>query len=297
MKLWISLLIALFSYVSYQTIMMLLIGAKRKKGDLKQVFVKLNDVERKEPIINKKKNRLTTKQYFMLFAPIGSAVFIISLMFFRSVSSAVVLTFVSSGMPYLLSESKRKRNKKLLNYQFREALRALSTSLKAGSSLRNGLRKTYEDLVRIYGDKYSKPIVDEFSIIAYELDLMLPVEEVLRNFELRADLEDISDFVNVAIMTKKQGGDLVKVIERVTTIISDRIEIEYEIETLVSGKKMEARLLTMLPIGMVLMLSVTSPRYMSPMYESTIGKILMITAALLLIINYFVGKKIIDIEV
>lgn len=296
MKLWISLLISVFLYVSYQTIVMLVRGTKRKKGDLHQLFGKLNDIERKELVINKK-NHLTTKQYFMLFVPIGSAVFIVSLIFFRSIFSAIVLTFISSGMPYILSETKRKKNKKLLNYQFREALRTLSASLKAGSSLRNGLRKTYDDLVRIYGDKSSKPIVDEFQIIAYELDLMLPVEEVLRNFETRADLEDISDFVNVAIMTKKQGGDLIKIIERVTTIISDRIEIEYEIETLVSGKKMEARLLTMLPVGMVLMLSVTSPQYMAPMYESTIGKLLMITAALLLIINYFVGRKIIDIEV
>lgn len=297
MKLWISFFIALFLLISYQIALMIFIGIKKKKGDLKYLFDKLNDIEKKDVVVATKKSRLTGKQYFMLFAPIGSIVFITSLLFFRSVFSAVLLTFFSSGMPYILSASRKKKNKKLLNYQFREALRALSTSLKAGSSLRNGLRKTYEDLVRIYGDKPSKPIVDEFSIIAYELDLMLPVEEVLSNFEERADLEDISDFVNVAIMTKKQGGDLVKVIDRVTTIISDRIEIEYEIETLVSGKKMEARLLTMLPIGMVLMLSLTSPRYMAPMYDSVIGKILMITAALLLIVNYFVGRKIIDIEV
>lgn len=297
MKLWISLLVGAFVWICYQTIQIFFRGIQKRKGDLSYAFGVLNDIQQQTSTHTVKSTARGKRAYMILFLPIGTAAFIFSMLFFRNFWSAVVITFLSSGLPYMISKSKQKKYKKLLNYQFREALRALSTSLKAGSSLRNGLRKTYDDLVRIYGDATAKPIVDEFSIIAYELDLMLPIEDVLMNFQRRADLEDISDFVHVAIMTKKQGGDLVKVIHRVTTIISDRIEIEYEIETLVAGKKMEARLLTLLPIGMVFLLSLTSPRYMAPMYDSAIGKILMIVAAILLGVNYVVGKKIIDIEV
>ncbi len=297
MKLLISLMLLSLVALLYNLIIKVMFGHSSKRGEIRQTFAVLNDITVKKNRDVRISKSLSRKQYFKLFVPIGLIVFIMSNIFFRSMASAVTLTFLSSGLPYIISKNRKKQYKKLLNYQFREALRALSTSIKAGSSLRNGLVKTHEDLNRIYLADAKEPILIEFETIVYELDLMLPIEDVLINFKNRAELEDVSDFVNVTLMTNKQGGDLIKVIECVSSIISDRIEIEHEINTLVSGKRSEAKLLTILPICMVLILSIVSPKYMAPMYESLVGRLLMIFATILLVINYFVGKKIIDIEV
>lgn len=298
MTIIIALLLFIIILMITNIISILFIGSQNKKGDIKLVFNQLNLID--ESLKNKpkiKKREISSKQYFKIFVPIAVVTFFAGWIFFRSVTTAVFITIFSGIMPYVVVANREKKMKQLLNYQFKEALRALSSSIKAGSSLRNALTKTYEDLQRIYRDSKKVPILDEFGIISYELDLMISLEDVLKNFEKRADLEDVSDFVHVTLMAKKQGGDITKVIERVTRIISDRIEIEYEIATLVAGKKMEAQMLTMLPITMVLILSATSPKYMAPMYESPLGKTLMVVASFMLVLNYFIGKKIIDIEV
>ncbi len=275
-------------------------GDTGKRGELNELFLKLEgelDQKEKKQRRYKSINRIAPSQYLKLFIPIGILVYFISFLFFRSPISALIITLASTVYPYMMINERKKKLKRLLNYQLRDALNALSASLKAGSSLNNALMRTYDDLTRIYATEKDKPIVDAFSVIAYEIDLMIPVEDVLSNFAKTSDLEDISDFVNVTLMTRRQGGDLNEVISRITQIISDRIEVEHEIGTLVSGKKLEAKVLTVLPIVLVILLSLMSPEYMAPMYQSTLGKILMIFAALLLAINYIVGKKIIDIEV
>lgn len=275
---------------------MLINGVQLKKNTLIKIYNQLDE----QPDYTKEKvsiKRVKPRQYIKIFIPIGVTVFLSSLVFFRTLGSAVFLTILSSVYPYILSKQREKKMRKLLNYQLREALHALSASLRAGSSLNNALSRTYVDLSKIFVAEKHKPIVDEFSIIAYELDLMIPVDEVLMNFKERANLEDINDFVNVTLMTRKQGGNLNEVVARITDIISDRIEVEHEINTLVAGKQYEARILTMLPVVLVVLLSYMSPDYMSPMYESMLGKTLMVIGALLLFVNYIVGKKIIEIEV
>lgn len=300
MELILSALLVTILLLIINLIIYIIRGDSGRKGDLKKVFNELEGVtEYQKKYFVKRSSflRMNSRQFFMIFAPVGMTTFIFSWFFFRSLGSAVIITLVSTIYPYYFVSARKRKLKLLLNYQLRDGLNALQASLKAGSSLSNALIRSYEDLEKIFQNEKDKPIVDEFRIIAYELDLMMPVEEVLMNFRDRNNIEDISDFVNVTLMTKNQGGNLNEVIGRVTEIISDRIQIEQEINTLVAGKKMEAGVLTVLPIILVVILSLISPDYMKPLYETLLGRILMVIAVILLIANYFVGKKIIEIEV
>lgn len=279
---------------------LILKGSKGKKGEITKLFRTLDgntQSREKKGKLKKGINTMSSKQYIILFIPVGLTTFTFSLIFFRSVISAMIIMMISTVYPYYMMHAKQNKMKQLLNYQLRDALNALLASLKAGSSINNALVRTHEDLERIFLNEKHKPIVNEFRIISYELDMMIPVEEVLENFKLRNDIEDITDFVNVTLMTRRQGGNLNEVIHRVAEIISDRIQIEREINTLVAGKKMEAKVLTILPVILVVLLSMISPEYMSPLYDTLLGRLLMIFASILLAINYFVGKKIIEIEV
>ncbi len=60
---------------------------------------------------------------------------------------------------------------------------------------------------------------------------------------------------------------------------------------------MEAKILTIAPIFLVFMLSIFSPDYMKPMYETIVGRLLLLLGVILLVLNYFIGKKIIDIDI
>jgi len=300
MELVISVLIGSLVLLVVNIFRILLGGIPAKRGEMEALFKRLSGIEetaRRKSKLQKNLTGINRKQYLTLFIPVSGIAFVFSLVFFRNLSIALVVTILSSVYPYFMINERNKKRRRLLNYQFRDALQALASSLKAGSSLNNALIRTHKDLERIYTGRKDKPIVEVFAVMAYELELMIPVEDVLINFMNRTQLEDITDFVNVTLMTRRQGGNLTQVISRVARVISDRIEVEHEINTLVAGKKMEAKVLTGLPVILVFLLSMLSPEYMKPMYSTTLGKFLMLLASLLLVANYFVGKKIIDIEV
>jgi len=81
-------------------------------------------------------------------------------------------------------------------------------------------------------------------------------------------------------------------------MITDKIETKNEIETLITAKKFESRILCCTPIAMVAVLSSTSPDYMAPVFQwPGIGPLVMTVAVVMFVVAFFVGEKIMNIEV
>lgn len=96
---------------------------------------------------------------------------------------------------------------------------------------------------------------------------------------------------------KRSGGNLIEVIHSSSQMISEKIETKNEIETVITAKKFESRVLTCAPIVMVAVLSASSPAYMAPVFETAIGAVVMTVAIVMFVIAFFIGEKIMDIEV
>ena len=103
--------------------------------------------------------------------------------------------------------------------------------------------------------------------------------------------------MNATLITKRRGGNLTEVLSNISKIISEKIEIKNEILVMTAGKRMEAKILSIMPIGIVTCLTLLSPEYMSPMYESLIGKTLMFIGFLFIALNYLVSRKIVKIDI
>ncbi|GAJ98816.1 type II secretion system F family protein [Geomicrobium sp. JCM 19055] len=98
-------------------------------------------------------------------------------------------------------------------------------------------------------------------------------------------------------MTRTKGGNLADVIDNTAESISDKIMIQQEIKVATAQKKMEASLLTFMPVGIVVILMMLNPDYMQPMYDQTLGTFMLFAAVLMLIANYFIGRKVTNIDV
>ena len=190
-----------------------------------------------------------------------------------------------------------KNKKEAINLQFKDALQSIMASLKVGLSINSAIIKVPEDLEKMIIGKKDKTVLNEFIKMRNDMEMGVSLDDALKSFSESMQNEDIEDFVNSIMIVRQKGGNMVDVMENVTNIITDKIEIKKEIEILTTGKKMEAKIISLLPIGIILILSVMSPSYMKPLYESILGKIAMVFGFILLSINYFIGKKIVDIKV
>lgn len=225
----------------------------------------------------------------------GGILCIISYLFYGNFYWAILFS------PYLFWYIKSwetqiiKKKKEQFRLQFKEAIQSLSVALNVGYSVENALREADKDLSGLY--KKEDVIRKEIAYMIRQLQMNIPIETAFWEFAARTGEEDVHTFVTVFCMAKRSGGDTLAMIRNVVRQMGDKIDVEREIETLLSAKKMEFRILTLVPMGMVAYLKFSFPELTSVLYGNTLGVIVMSVCLAIYVIAYVVGRRIVEIEV
>jgi|GEM_PF-732836 len=302
----ISFMAACVVFLLWSTLLSLLYGELPPKGQLLKYYRHLRgEVEQKrtlsETVIKLSNEQryyaFDTRKYLLFTIPVCLAIFVIMFVFFQSLIFSLALSFIGFLYPRMIILSLIKKRRRLLNNQLKEAMFSLVSSLKAGASLQTAIERSVIDLEKIFRSEKDAPIVREFKQMSEELGMGYTVDEVLIAFKNRVNLEDVTDFVNATLIAKRRGGNLTEILMNISKTISEKIEIHNEIGVLTAGKQMEARMLSMMPIFIVGCLTLLSPEYMQPMLDSWIGRVLLFIGVVLIVINYFISRKIVDIRV
>lgn len=234
------------------------------------------------------------KIMYLVFAAI--CIFIVGMIFYQNLVMAASLSLLCFYFPKIRTKQIIEKRKKELNLQFKDMLYALSSSMIAGKSIEMAFKDILKDLAVIYPDPKT-PIIQEVNYIVRSLEMNETIESALDQFAERTHIEDIENFVDVLRTTKRAGGNIVDVIRTTSNMIGDKIETKNDIETLITAKKFESRVLSLMPIAMVAILSFSSPDYMEKVFSTVAGNIVMTIAIILFVIAYFIAEKIMKIEV
>lgn len=216
--------------------------------------------------------------------------------FYQSITAAVLLFPLALFYPRLKSGELMQKRKTELNRQFRDALYVLSAALGAGKSIESAIHDVCRDLELIYPEQDAY-IIREFSEMSRQIKMNETIEKVLSGFAERAHLEDVTNFVDVFSAGKRSGGNLLEIMRNTSLVIGDKIRIREEIDTLLAQRRLEYKILCAMPVILILVLTWTTGDYMSAVYDTGAGRIVMTVAAVLLAVAYFLAGKIMDIEV
>ena len=223
-------------------------------------------------------------------------VFMIAFIFYHN----ILLSFIISpfGVFYLKYKKVALINarKKELNLEFKELLASLASSLSAGKSIERAFESSISDLLMLYPDGEAD-IIKETKIIVGRLSLNTPIEEALSDFANRSGIVDKKNFSDVIFTCKRTGGNLVEAVKNAAGIINDKIEIKQEIDTMLAARKFEQKVLNVLPIGIILVLSITTWEYMQPVFTTTIGRVMMTVCMAMLALSWLISSKIINIKI
>ena len=156
-------------------------------------------------------------QAFMLCAAVDY-------LFYKSIW--VLLLMSPLAMGYLKWQQNRliRERRKKLNYQFKDALTSLSVAVQAGYSVESAVNACARDLERLYGR--GTDVVEEFRYIESQQHVSVPLEELFLDLGERSQVEDIENFASVFYTAKRTGGDMNKVIQKVTRMLGDKIDVK-----------------------------------------------------------------------
>ena len=239
--------------------------------------------------------QITKKEMFRYAAVYILADVLISLLFYRSVLTAVVFL---PGICFFFREVRRelaKKRRKQLERRFLVGMRCVSTALTAGYSVENAFTQAYEELQKLYSEK--EPVLQEFRRIRVGILLNRTMEELLSDLAQRSGVEDIENFAAVFYTAKRTGGDMTQVIQKVARMLSDKIEVKKEIEATLAAKKSEQMVMSIMPAGIICYLKLTSPGFLDVLYGNPFGICAMTVCMVIYGLSYWLGVKIVDIEV
>ena len=222
-------------------------------------------------------------------------ILLIGVLFYDSVASAV---FLIPAVFWLLQEQRRtlrRRREREMQRQFLDAIQMMAASLQSGYSVENAVRAAVQELEKLYPS--GAFIVQEFRNMVVQLERNQSVEELLQDLGERSQVEDLKSFAEVFLTAKRTGGDLLHVIRNTASCIRQKQETLAEIETVLTGKMTEQKVMSLMPLLILLYVRLTSPEFLAGMYGNLTGQAVMTVCLLIYAVSYLWGKNIVRIEV
>lgn len=184
----------------------------------------------------------------------------------------------------------KKRNK-ILRMQFKDMLESLSVSLGAGRNITDAMADARKDMANQYGE--AAYITNELDTIINGIRNGILIEDLLTDFGIRSGNEDIISFGDVFNVANRQGGNLKQIIYETKSIISQKIDIEMEIETVISGNKNELNIMMVMPLVIVM----ATKSFINNGEFSLTNFAVKIVALVMFVLAYIIGVKIMEVKV
>jgi len=238
---------------------------------------------------------INNSEYILAATKAVAMVGFISYLFFHSLLAVIFLMPIAVWYWKGWREECIYRKKQQFRSQFQDAMQAMSLALTVGYSMENAIRETRKDLSVIYTAK--EKIIRELSYMEHQLNINVTVEEILQEFGERVEQEDVRNFVSVFITAKRSGGDVISILQNAVNQISDKVEVQKEIHTIMAAKKLEFKVMTMIPFVILVYMRLSFPEFMEVLYGNPLGVTIMSICLIIYLASYELGRSIVKIEV
>ena len=231
-----------------------------------------------------------SKKEYVLFAI--QALGIVSLVSYLFYHSLLAMVLVIPFYPVFLRMKAQvllQKQKSMLQEQFKEAICALATALGAGYSIENAWKEARKEVEKLFGEHAL--IVQELNHMLAHVEMNVSLEELLSDFALRSGLEDVGSFCQVFLFVKRSGGDFIGIIHATANRISRKVDLQREIITDLAARRLESRVMNMVPMFMLLYLNLTSPGYFDLLYGNLSGVIIMSLCLLFYLLAYVWSER------
>ncbi len=210
----------------------------------------------------------------------------------RNIVSALIGVVFGFLLPRIYINRQKNRRLARFNDQLADMLNLMVNGLRAGYSTLQALEAVSKEL--------PPPISEEFRRVVQEVQLGISLERALDNLLRRIPSEDL-DFVVTAINVQREvGGNLAEILDVISYTIRERVRLKGEIRVLTTQVSYSSRILSLLPVGVLLVLWFINQQYVMEFFKPenrTCGLIALGVAAVMIVIGYVTMQRIANIEV
>ncbi len=141
------------------------------------------------------------------------------------------------------------------------------------------------------------PVSAEFSQVITQTQFGQSFEEALNDMGTRIPRPDVQMFVVAINILKETGGNMSETFTTIVTTIRERQKLEKKIAAMTAQGIMQGIIVSCIPFLLLAVFYFIDPDHIAPMFNTTIGLVLLAVMLLLQIIGGVMIKKIVTIKV
>jgi tight adherence protein B len=138
-----------------------------------------------------------------------------------------------------------------------------------------------------------EPTKGEFARVVDEMAVGVAADEALLNLHRRTKVTEYAIFAVTIGVQARSGGRLAETITNLAETVRDRLAIAGKARALSAEARAAGVIMTMLPVISGLMLSVTRPGYLAPLFSDPRGQTMLATGVVLLILGTITMRQMI----
>jgi tight adherence protein B len=229
------------------------------------------------------------RQFIIASAVCGFALFAAVVMVGGGLLAGMAFGFAGGfGLPmWLLAYLKKRREEAFLNV-LPDAVDVIIRGVKSGLPL--------GDCVRIVATEAQEPVRSEFRAILETQTVGIPLGEACAKMYERVPLPEANFFGIVISIQQRAGGNLSEALSNLSRVLRDRKRMKAKIKAMSMEAKASAVIIACLPLGVMLLVYITSPRYIELLWLHPMGRMMLVGSACWMLMGVLVMRKMINFD-
>ena len=193
------------------------------------------------------------------------------------------------GMPAWYLGFKKKRRLVRFQNEFPNAVDIIIRGVKAGLPL--------GDCLRVIASESPEPLKSEFRRVVEAQTVGLTVTEAIERMADRVPVSETSFFAIVIGIQQKAGGNLTEALGNLSRVIRERKKMKAKVQAVSQEAKASAGIIGALPFIVGGLVYLTSPDYLSLLWTTSTGRLVLCGCAFWMSCGVFVMKKMINFNI
>ena len=231
----------------------------------------------------------STQKFMMVSAILGIVFFAGAMVAGGGILGAVGLAFAGGfGLPrWLLNFLKKRREKQFLK-ALPDAVDVIVRGIKAGLPL-------FESIKVVAADS-PEPLRGEFLAIIETQAIGMPLGDACARLYERMPVPEANFFGIVIAIQQKSGGNLSEALGNLSKVLRDRKKMAEKIQAMSMEAKASAGIIGSLPPIVMLLVYLSTPDYISLLWTTPMGQLMLVGCVTWMSIGIMVMKKMINFD-
>ncbi len=192
------------------------------------------------------------------------------------------------AIPYSIVRMRVRKRAKAFENQLPDLLTTIAATLKAGHSFKQGLQAVVEES--------NPPASEELRRVLTETGLGRPLDDALADMADRVGSANFEFAITAVTIQRQVGGSLASLFDMVSETVRQRQQFARKIRSLTAMGRMSAYTLVGIPFFIAGMIDLVDKGYLSPLFNTGLGHIMLFIGLTMMAIGSLILKKIVSFK-